>query len=446
MKLLCIAVALSFAGTSAAGADADWPNWRGPRMVGASDARGLPTSWSETEHIVWKAPMPHWSGASPVIGGGRIYVLSASKSGGEDERAETGRKLRSAEVKPTDAGGKDIVLLCLDQATGKVQWQKTVASGNRFYAKHNMASPSPVTDGRHVWVVTGTGIVACYDAAGARQWSYDLQAAHGEFGLFWGYASSPLLCDDKLVIQVLHGSKTDGPSYLLALDKTTGRKVWYVERKTDATKECPDAYTTPILVEHGGKRRIVVSGADWVTAHDPASGAEIWRATGLNPEKQGNFRIVSSPLALDGTIVATSRNRPIVAIRAGGAGDVTKTHTAWTYDDRKGPDVPSAASDGSSLYLIHDDCFATCIDGRTGTPVWGPQRIEGGPYSASPLVADGHVYVTNEDCETTVLKAGDTFEVVATNRLDGGFTLSSFAVADGRLYLRTEKYLYCIGK
>jgi len=145
-------------------------------------------------------------------------------------------------------------------------------------------------------------------------------------------------------------------------------------------------------------------------------------------------------------VVATSRIRPVVAIRAGGSGDVTATHTAWTFDDRKGPDVPSAAYDGKRVYLINDKGFATCLDLKTGKTTWGPERIERGPYSASPVVADGKVYVTNEDCVTTVLKAGDEFEVLATNRLDGGYTLSSWAVADGRMYLRSERYLYCIGQ
>jgi outer membrane protein assembly factor BamB len=437
---------LFFACTNAAArADADWTNWRGPAMTGASDARGLPTTWSDDKNILWKSPLPHWAGASPVVADGRIYVMTASKSE-PDDKAEVGRKLGRTPVNVSDAGGKDVALLCFDQKSGERLWERRIASGNRFYAKHNMASPSPVTDGRHVWAMTGTGVVACFTANGDKSWEYDLQKEHGEFGLYWGYASSPSLYDDMLIVQVLHGATTKNPSYLLALDKMTGKKKWYVERKTDATQECPDAYTTPVLLTHDGKTSIIVSGADWVTAHDAATGAKRWRATGLNPEKEGNYRICGTPLAVDGLVIATSRIQPIMAIRAGGTGDVTKSHTAWTYADKKGPDVPSAACDGKYVYLINDKGFATCIDAKTGKAFWGPERIERGPYSASPLVADGKVYITNEDCVTTVLKVGDAFEVLATNRLDGGYTLSSWAVADGRMYLRAEKYLYCIGK
>lgn len=426
---------------SQATAGDDWLNWRGPAMTGTSDSRGLPVAWSESKNVVWKTALPHWSGSTPVITGDRIFLLSASKST-PDDKAEVGRTLGR---KGGDAGGRDILLLCIDKRTGKQMWSKKLSDGNKFYAKHNMASISPVTDGKHVWAVSGTGLIAAYDFEGNRLWDYDLQKAHGEFGLVWGYASSPLLYEDKLIVQVLHGATNKNPSYLLALDKLTGKKHWYVERRTDAEKECPDAYTCPVILKHDGKTQIVVSGADWITAHDPDSGHEIWRATGLNPEKEGNYRICGTPLALDGMVIATSRIRPIIGVRAGGSGDVTTTHTLWTSDDRKGPDVPSAACDGRYIYLINDRGFASCLDMKTGKSVWGPKRIAGGSYSASPLVADGRIYITNEDCVTTVLKAGPAFEMIGENMLDGGYTLSSWAVSGDRMYLRGGTHLYCIG-
>ncbi|MCA9257166.1 MAG: PQQ-binding-like beta-propeller repeat protein, partial [Phycisphaerales bacterium] len=321
-------------------AGVDWGNWRGPAMNGSSDARNLPVEWSESKNVIWKTAVPHWSGSSPVIANNRLFVLSASKSAADAEGGQG-----------KDAGGNEILLLCFDATTGEQKWSKTISEGNQFYNKHNMASISPVTDGEHVWAVSGTGVIAAFDFDGKRLWDYDLQKTHGRFGLYWGYASSPLLLDDMLIVQVLHGAKTDDPSYLLALDKMTGKKCWYVERVTDAQKECPDAYTTPVACEHEGKKRFVISGADWVTAHDPATGEEIWRATGLNPRKEENYRICGTPIVMNDLVVATSRNRPIVAVRAGGSGDVTATNTVWTYDDRKGPDVPSAACDGTYLYL-----------------------------------------------------------------------------------------------
>ncbi|HWL92801.1 MAG TPA: PQQ-binding-like beta-propeller repeat protein [Phycisphaerae bacterium] len=423
----------------------NWPQWRGPDLCGRSDSTNLPETWSETENVLWKTPMPSWAGSTPVIWGDHIFLTSPSSAEEGEPGGEIGRKLKSMPVNVSEPGGKDVLLVCINTQDGAIRWQRKLGGGNRFYAKHNMASPSPVTDGRHVWAVTGTGLVKAYDFDGKRIWTRDLQKDYGEFGLYWGYASSPLLYKDKLIVEVLHGSTNENPSYLAAFDKATGKTIWKVERKTDAVAECPDAYTTPTVLR--GKKRdlLVVSGADYVTAHDPKNGTEVWRAGGLNPEKQKNYRVCGSPTVVGDTVVATSRERPIVAIRAGGRGDVTEKRTAWTYDGRKGPDVPSAATDGNYLYLIHDNGFATCLNVESGKEVWEPKRIEHGPYSASPLAADGKVYITNEDATTTVLAAGPEFKVLHVNRLEGGYTLSSFAVSGKRLYLRTANALYCIG-
>lgn len=432
-------------GASPLSADDNWPQWRGPHLRGESGSKKLPATWSETENIVWKTALPGWAGSTPVIWGDSIFLTSPSIAKEEGEGGEIGRRLKSMPVKVSEPGGEDVLLICLNKVDGKIRWQKKLSGGNKFYAKHNMASPSPVTDGKHVWAVTGTGHVAAYDMKGKRVWTRELQEEYGEFGLYWGYASSPLLYKDVLIVEVLNGATNKNPSYLIAFDKITGKNKWKVERKTDAVAECPDAYTTPTVLKQGKRDLIVVSGADYVTAHDPKNGKEVWRAGGLNPEKQKNYRICGSPTVVGDLVVATSRERPIVAVRGGGKGDVTESHTAWTYDGRKGPDVPSAATDGQLLYLIHDNGFATCLDAATGKEVWGPERIASGPYSASPLVADGRVYVTNEDGVTTVLKAGPKFEVIGENRVDGGYTLSSFAVSGKRLYLRTAGWLYCIG-
>lgn len=426
-------------------ADENWPQWRGESLRGESHSKGLPEKWSETENIVWKTPLPGWAGSTPVIWGDSIFLTSPSKAK-ENEEGTIGRKLKSMPVKVSEPGGDEVLLICIATKDGKVRWQKSLCGGNKFYAKHNMASPSPVTDGKHVFVVTGTGLVAAYDFKGKQIWSRELQKEYGEFGLYWGYASSPLLYKDKLIVEVLNGATNPNPSYIVAFDTATGENKWKVERKTDAVAECPDAYTTPTVVKDGQRDLIVVSGADYVTAHDPKNGKEVWRAGGLNPDKQKNYRICGSPTVIGDIVVATSRERPIVAVRAGGKGDVTTSNTAWTYDGRKGPDVPSAASDGKYLYLVHDNGFATCLDAKTGKEVWGPERIESGPYSASPLVADGKVYVTNEEAVTTILEAGPEFKTIGVNKLEGGYLLSSFAVSGKRLYLRTAGALYCIGE
>jgi outer membrane protein assembly factor BamB len=308
--------------------------------------------------------------------------------------------------------------------------------------KHNMSSPSPVTDGRTVYVMTGTGILKAFDFQGAEKWSRDIQKDYGPFGLNWGYASSPLLVDDALFVQVLHGMKTDAPSYLLRIDAATGKTRWKVERPTDAITESPDSYSTPALVERGSQREIVVTGGDYVTGHDPATGRERWRSGGLNPDRDPFYRIVASPVVAGDLILAPTRVKPLLAIRAGGQGDVTKTHRVWAFDN--GPDVPTPVTDGTRVYIVTDRGIAWCLDLATGRVLYGPERLKPGTYSASPVLADGRIYVTSEEGLTSVLRAGPSFEVLAENALEE-YTLSSPAVSGGRIFLRTEKHLYAVG-
>jgi outer membrane protein assembly factor BamB len=288
--------------------------------------------------------------------------------------------------------------------------------------------------------------VTAFDMQGKQIWKRHLQREYGEFGLNWGYASSPLLYQGKLIIQVLHGTNTTDPSYLVAFDARTGTPLWRQNRRTDAIRESPDAYTTPALLEHGGKTQIVISGGDYVTGHDPNTGKEIWRAGGLNPQKRGNYRIIASPVVVDGLIYAPSRNTPLLALRAGGTGDVTTSHLAWKWEGLGAPDVPTPVSDGKYFYMVEDNGRVTCLDAKTGKLIWGPERTAQGTVSASPLLADGKLYITNESGTTTVLAAGPEYQVLATNELDGSYTLSSLAVSGSQLLLRTGTHLYCIGK
>lgn len=400
----------------AAAAD-NWPNWRGPEGSGVSAETDLPVKWGVDENIAWKLPLPAWSGSTPVIWGERVFLNVAD--------------------------GDDLFLWCVQRRTGEPLWKRRLGGGNTKMRKQNMSSPSPVTDGQRVWVMTGTGILKAFDFQGHEIWNRDIQADYGRFGLNWGYASSPLLYQDRLFVQVLHGMKTDDPSYVLAIDKNTGKTLWRVERPTDAIVESPDSYTTPALLRYRDRSEIVITGGDYVTGHDPQTGREIWRSGGLNPSKQRFYRIVASPLVVDDMIYAPTRHKPLLALRAGGQGDVTKTHRVWTTD--KGPDVPTPVSDGERLYIVHDKGVMWALDARTGEPVWGPQRLRPGTYSASPVLADGKIYATSEDGVTSVVKAGPEFELLAENDLEG-YTLSSPAISNGQIFIRTDEFLFCIGK
>jgi outer membrane protein assembly factor BamB len=395
----------------------NWPQWRGPALNGVSDEKNLPVRWSATENVAWKLPLPGLSGSTPVVWGERVFLSVAE--------------------------GDALALWCVDRTKGAAVWKRPLGGGNVKMRKHNMSSPSPVTDGRAVWVMTGTGVLKAFDFAGRELWSRDVQKEYGEFGLNWGYASSPLLHEDALYIQVLHGMNTDDPSYVMRLDKRTGKTVWKVERPTDAVRESPDSYTTPALLRHGKTTEIVVTGGDYVTGHDIATGKELWRAGGLNPDRNPFYRVVASPVVYDGIVYAPTRVKPLQAFRAGGRGDVTKTHLVWSTPN--GPDVPTPVTDGKYFYVVNDRGVVYCFDAKTGAEVYGQQRLRPGTYSGSPVLADGKIYVTNEDGVTSVFRAGPKFELLAENDL-GEYCLSSPAVSDGQIFLRTSGHLYCVGK
>lgn len=399
-------------------ADAEnWPQWRGPSLDGVSGETNLPVHWSTTENIAWKLAMPSKSGATPIIWGDSIFLNVAE--------------------------GGNLYLWRVDKAKGAPVWKRFIASGDHGINKQNMSSPSPVTDGASVFVMTGVGVLKGFDFEGRELWARDLQTEYGKFGLNWGYGSSPLLYEDGLYVQVLHGMRTTDPSYLLRIDKQTGKNVWRVERPTDAIREGHDSYRTPALVKNGERVEIVVANGDGVFAHDPATGKELWRARGLNPDGRPDNRVIASVVAFGNMVCVPSRVRPMIVFRTGGSGDVSESQKRWTFNH--GPDVPTPATDGKYLYIVNDEGITWCLDAATGQVIWGGQRIKTGTYSASPVLADGKIYATSEDGVTTVFAAGPKFESLAENDL-AGYTLSSPAISGGRIYIRTTQFLYSIGK
>jgi outer membrane protein assembly factor BamB len=386
-------------------------------LNGTSSEKNLPIRWSTTENVTWKIAMPERSGSTPIVWGDYVFL-----NVGE---------------------GSNLSLWAVDRTSGAVRWKRPLSGGNRRMMKQQMSSPSPVTDGRSVWVMTGTGVLKAFDFSGKELWGRDIQADYGRFGLQWGYASSPLLFEDSLYVQVLHGMHTDDPSYLLRIDKATGKTVWRVLRMTRARFESPDAYTTPALLKQGNSTEIVITGGDVVTGHDPATGQELWRADGLNPSNDGSYRIVASPVVYGDLLFAPSRERPLLALKPGGRGDVTKSHVLWSFNN--GPDVPTPVSDGTYLYSINDRGILYCLDARTGKVIYGPQRLRNATYSGSAVLADGRIYITDEDGVTTVIRSGPKFELLSQNDLQD-YTLSSPAISDGQIFVRTASFIYAIGR
>ncbi|MFN3324792.1 MAG: PQQ-binding-like beta-propeller repeat protein [Bryobacteraceae bacterium] len=414
---------------------ADWPQWRGPRSTGATTtARDLPVQWTQTENVLWRTKLPSWSAATPIVWKDRIFITSAEEG-----------FVRLGSRQETDKSTPDkIFLMAVNRKDGSILWRKEIDSGNKLFRKQNSASPSPITDGKHVWIMTGNGKFACFTLDGKEVWKRDIQAEYGRFGLNHGYASTPLLHRGRLYVQVLHGMLTDDPSYVFAVEPLTGKTIWKVERPTDAIRESPDNYGTPQIATVSGKEQLVISGADYVTGHDLDSGKELWRIGGFNPGNNPFNRTIASSIVIGGNVFTTStRGRPFIGFKAGGSGDITGKSELWT--NNLGADVPTPATDGKYIYVLVDNGVINCLEAETGKVIYQGQRIELGTYSSSPLLADGKIYCTNEEGTTTVVQAGPEFKILGVNKLDN-HTLASPVAVDNQIFIRTADYLYCIQK
>ncbi|MBI1783972.1 PQQ-binding-like beta-propeller repeat protein, partial [Candidatus Sumerlaeota bacterium] len=318
-----------------------------------------------------------------------------------------------------------------EKSSGKLLWEHEVKTDNVIgtHRKHNMATPSCTTDGERVYAWFGSGQLGCYDFDGKVIWERDLSQEYGPFVIIWGHGSSPVLYGDGLILLCDHARTP----YILAVDKKTGKNIWKTERPKGVR-----SYSTPYFVKVGGKDQMIVNTAGEVQGLDPANGSIIWNAKGILVAP------VPSPVA-SGDLLFTYGgydSGPIMAIKLGGAGDVTDSNVLWKKQ-KGGPYVPSLVYDGKYLYMINDKGVGTCFEGTTGNEIW-KERI-GGNFSTSPVMADGKLYVTSEEGETVVLEAAPEFKVVSRNVLDE-YTLGSIAVSDGKLYMRTDKTLFCIGK
>ncbi|MCB1018455.1 MAG: PQQ-binding-like beta-propeller repeat protein [Acidobacteria bacterium] len=424
----------------------NWAQWRGPNQNGATaSAHDLPVQFGPDRNMRWKVALPSWSAATPVVWGDTIFVTSAEEGFHDVQQYKPGEQPKAgAKPEPGSATRDKILLLAINRADGKIRWNRQIGDHNRIYRKHNLASPSPVTDGRRVWAMTGGGSLRCFDFEGKQLWERDIQHDYGAFGLNHGYASSPLLDSGRLYIQVLHGMRTDDPSYVFAVDASTGKTLWKVERPTDAPNESPDDYSTPIIATIDGQRQLIVSGGDYVTGHSLQTGKEVWRMGGFNPGAERFYRTIASSLAIGDVIYTTStRGKPFIAFRAGGKGPLPPSAMVWQND--LGSDVPTPTTDGRRIFVVNDRGIVVALDAKTGKVLWDRERIEPGIYSASPLLADGKIYATNEDGTTTVLSAGPEFEILTVNRLDSHTLASPVAVGD-QLFIRTAEYLYCFSK
>jgi outer membrane protein assembly factor BamB len=414
-RLFVCALTLAAAGPALAD---NWPQWRGPTNDGVSRETGLPTRWSESENVAWKLPLPGMGGSTPAVWGDRLFLTSEDKD--------------------------DLVLLCVSTA-GKELWKRPLGNGKLRYRidEGNGASASPCTDGKHVWAFTGTGDLACFDLDGTEVWRLNAQDRYGKFRIMHGMHTSPLLDGDRLYLQLLHS----GGSWVVALDKNTGKELWKVRRESDGKGECLESYASPVIWRHGDDAVLVTHGNDYAIGHRLDTGAEVWRVGGLNPRDHYNasLRLVATPVAVgDLLVVPSAKDGPVVAIGPGATGlvEAGSRFELWRRKTNT-PDVPSPLVHDGLLYLCRENGMLICMDARTGKEHYS-HRLHPARYRASPVFASGHVYLTARDGAVTVVKAGPAFEQVAVNKFPDEVSASP-AVADGRLYFRGFNTLYAVG-
>jgi outer membrane protein assembly factor BamB len=348
--------------------------------------------------------------------------------------------------------GPDFVALCFDARDGKKVWERPIGSDARRFPRNNMASPSPVTDGKSVFFLYASGHLVGFDYEGTELWSRNIETDYGNLALKFGYGSSPLLLDCRLFIVAIRRNepyrapKADGPldSYLMALDPKTGQTLWKQRRTTDAFDEGMETYSTPVPFVRNGKTEILNTGADFVTAHDPETGKELWRFEYWTP-KVRDSRVIPSLVTGDGLIFgARHKHHGVFALSPG-----SPPRIVWEFDSPV-PDCSTPLYYGGRLYVldgIKNGKVVTCLDPKTGRQFW--QGVIGGrgPWRASLTGADGKLYCINETGEVAVLAAGgDQFNIIFETKIDEAPIQSSIAVADGRLFIRTAKNLHCIGK
>jgi outer membrane protein assembly factor BamB len=407
-QLLAAAVLLLAVTATATGGE-NWPEFRGPRGDGTSQAANLPVRWSETENIAWKTPIRGRGWSSPVVWGRQVWLTSASED------------------------GRELYGLCLDAETGQPLFDEKIFDVAQPWPGHKFnsyASPSPAIEEGRVYLCWGSDGLACLDTSTfATVWvRRDLECNH-----FRGAGSSPIVYDDLLILPY------DGYDfqYVVALDKSTGETVWRVDRPRNFETDNGDtkkAYATARVIEVQGRQQLIVPASKGAFSYDPASGQELWRV------RYNGFSTAARPLYEQGLLYLSTgfSKSELLAVDPTGSGDVTETHVRW-LETKTMPSKPSPIYSDGLIFVIHDQGVATCLEAQTGEKVW--QSRVGGNYSASPIIAGGRIYFASEEGKATVVAAAREYEVLGENQLDAGI-MASPAVVDQALLLRTTTHLY----
>ena len=427
---------LLIAGAVAAETDGNWPHWRGPNASGVASGGNPPIEWSESHNVRWKVPIGGLGSSSPIVWGDRVYVTTAVDTGDRREAPPDERVEMERNFNPTGAPPEEIFsfeVIAFERADGSEAWRTSVIEAQPHEGRHptgTYASGSPITDGERLYVSFGSRGIYALDFEGRVVWRTDL----GKMSTRWGFGegASPTLHQDSLLVNWDH----QGDSFMVALDKATGEERWRVERDEESS------WSTPLVVEVGGRAQVITSATRRVRSYDVETGALVWEVSGMTEN------VIPSPVHLDGVVYVASgyRGNAMLAIDLAGAeGDISGTgHILWSRD-RDTPYVPSMLPFADRLYFLKSNSpILSIADTKTGELVYGPERL-GSLRSiyASPVAVGERIYFVGRKGGAAVLRHGDTPEVIAESSLDDAFDASP-AIAGDEIYLRGAANLYCI--
>ncbi|MBL9166449.1 MAG: PQQ-like beta-propeller repeat protein [Verrucomicrobiales bacterium] len=415
-----------------------WPQFRGADSMAVADGSRFPERWSTNENVAWKVEIPGRGWSSPIVWGDRVFLTTATSEGPMDE-AKKGLYF-GGDRKDPPATTHHWWVQCLALKDGKELWRREVKSGNPvnpLHIKNSYASETPVTDGERVYAYFGNVGLFCFDLDGKPLWSTNWPAVKTRYG--WGSAASPVLHGDKLFLV----NDNEDQSFVVALDKRTGKQLWRTERDE------PSNWATPYVWQNEQRTELVTPGRKRVRSYD-LDGKLLWEFGGMSTI------VIPTPFSKFGLLYISSgyvgdKIRPVFAVKPGASGDITlpagetnSAHIAW-YQPTAAPYNPSPLLYGDQFYVLFDFGFFSAHDARTGRQIYEKQRIrtQTTSFTASPWAANGKIYALSEDGDTFVFQAGPEYRLLHSNPLDE-MCMSTPAIAGDRLLIRTLTKLYCI--
>lgn len=424
-RMFLALVVLAASPLAVADAQQDWTQWRGPDLNSVADVNEEVVDELNESTTLWRTDLPGPAGSSPVVAAGRVFVTSVD--------------------------GDSLVVLCVDAASGKELWRRTVDGANEESRDGaNAASSSPCTDGKHVWTMFGNGQVNCFTIDGDEVWAKDLQKEYGTFQIQFGMSTTPVLHDGQLLYGLMHGKMRNNSltsvGKIVALDAATGKENWLHVRKTDATFENKHVYTSPSIAKLEDRSLLIIHGADYTTAHSMEDGDEVWRLGGMNPQGDAyhpTLRMVASATFNDGMLIVPSAKRgPVWAVDPDRDGTLTKNELEWA-SPKVTPDVASPVFSEEIVFLAREKGTLACLDSSSGEKLV-EKRYMADNHRSTPVAVDGKLVITDRSGKVILVKADQTLEKLSSIDLGEQITASP-AVSRGKIFVRTFKALYAFG-